>query len=378
MNMNDVKRLLAHNQYVFRFAKWCFNLPKRAISYPKRKQKAQLKAEEIKQAHLSGARMILYCCVATHPNLGDLAQTMCTLNWLHENYPDASVVELSSPAFHFGKCEVMSVLKENVRPDDLIVFQSGYTMTGVHEYEPMREMILEAFPDNRIVLLPQTIFYKTKKLEAHAVNTYKDRSNLLLLARDRISFETAKRLFGTTQMDLFPDIVTTLIGTRQYDSERKGVLFCVRDDYERLYSKKDMAALMKAVGQYTHVDQTDTTVRVPDAEDREAVKTLIDETIEKYSKYRLIVTDRFHGTIFSLIAGTPVVVLKTTDHKVITGVEWFKPCMADYVVVADTLAEAEDLIPRMLEQSRSAVKGAYFKENYYDRLKSLIESDREA
>ena len=378
MNIWDIKRLLAHNQHVFRFAKRCFNLTKQAISYPERKKKAKLKAEEIKNTRLSGGRMILYCGVATHTNLGDLAQTMCTLDWLHENYPDIPVVELSSRDFYFGKCEVLSVLKENVRPDDLIVFQSGYTMTDISEHESMHEMILDAFPNNRIVFLPQTIFYKTKEKEAWAVNTYKDRSNLLLLARDRVSFETAKNLFGTTQMDLFPDIVTTLIGTRQYDGERKGILFCVRDDWERLYSEKEMAALMQSVGQYTHVDQTDTTVRISDTEDREAVRTLIDETIEKYSKYQLIVTDRYHGTIFSLIAGTPVVVLKTTDHKVITGVEWFKPCMADYVVVADTLADAEDIIPRMLEQPHKAIESAYFKENYYDHLKSLIESDKEA
>ncbi len=320
----------------------------------------------------------MYCCAAVHPNLGDLAQTMCTLDWLHENYPDASVVELPSRDFYFGKGEVMSVLKGNVRPSDLIIFQSGYTMTGVHEHELMREAVIDAFPDNRIVILPQTIFYQTKEWEAWAIITYKDRRNLLLLARDRISFETAKKLFGTTQMDLFPDIVTTLIGTRQYDGERNGVLFCVRDDWERLYSEKEMAALMQSVGQYSHVDQTDTTVRVPDAEDREAVRTLIDETIEKYSKYQLIVTDRYHGTIFSLIAGTPVVILKTTDHKVVTGAEWFAPCMADYVVVAETLADAENLIPRMLEQPRKAIEGAYFKENYYDHLKSLIESDKEA
>ena len=376
MNFFDVKRFLARNQHVFSFAKRCFNLSKQAISYPERKKKAQLKAEEINQAHFSGARMILYCCVATHPNLGDLAQTMCTLEWLHENYPETSVAELSCRDFYFSNCGMISVLKENVRPDDLIIFQSGYTMTGVSEHEAMRKAIIDAFPDNRIVILPQTIFYQTKEQKEWAINTYKDRSNLLLLARDRISFETAKDLFGATQMALFPDIVTSLIGTRQYNYERKGVLFCVRDDWEQLYTKKEMKALMQNVGEYTHVEQTDTTVRIPDTEDRKAVRTLIDETIEKYSKYQLIVTDRYHGTIFSLIAGTPVVVLKTTDHKVITGAEWFAPCMAGYIAVADTLEEAENLIPRMLEQPRKAVKSACFREKYYDQLKSLIESDR--
>lgn len=375
MNFFDVKRFLAHNQYVFRFAKRCFNLSKQALSYPERKKKAQLKAEEIRHVRLSGATVIWYCCVAIHPNLGDLAQTMCTLDWLHENYPDASIVELPSRDFYFGKCSMMSALKGIVRPDDLIIFQSGYTMTGVHENEPMREMIIDAFPDNHIVLLPQTIFYQTKDQETWAINTYKDRENLLLLARDRISYETAKELFGTTQMALFPDIVTTLIGTRKYDGERSGVLFCVRDDWERLYSEKEMAALMESVGQYAHVDQTDTTVRIPDTEDREAVRALIDETIQKYSRYQLIVTDRYHGTIFSLVAETPVIVLKTTDHKVVTGAEWFAPCMADYIAVADNLRAAKSLIPQMLEQPRETVKNAWFREKYYDQLKNLIERD---
>lgn len=313
--------------------------------------------------------------MATHPNLEDLAQTICTRDWIQKNYPEAFVVEIPPRDFYFDKEKMLSVMKSAVLQTDLIVFQSGYTMTGVHEYEAMRRIILESFPNNRIVILPQTIFYQTAEATKWAVETYKDRKNLLLLARDRISYEKAQSLFGYTQMAMFPDIVTTLIGKKAFNSLREGILFCVRDDWERLYTKKEMKTLIHHIKQYMPVSQTDTTVRIANTEDWENTRALIEQTIEGYSKFKLIVTDRYHGTIFALIAGTPVIILKTTDHKVVTGVEWFEPCMPDYISVADTLEQAEKLIFQMLEQPREYTGGDYFQRNYYDHLKTMIEED---
>ena len=311
--------------------------------------------------------------MATHYNLGDLAQTICTLDWLKENYSDHLVVELSSWDFYFDESNMLSALKDSLMPCDLIFFQSGYTMTYVHENERMRRIILETFPNNRTVLLPQTILYETDEQKMWAEETYKDRDNLLLLVRDRISYENAKKLFGKTKMQLFPDIVTTLIGKKTFDSHRAGVLFCVRDDWERHYSKKEMQSLMSRIEQHIHVEQTDTTIEVSDPEDREAVRSFIMQTIEEYSRFKVIVTDRYHGTIFALIAGTPVVVLKTTDHKVVTGAEWFSPHFGNYVSVADTLDNAETMVLQLLNNPIRGEISQYFQKYYYDGLKSLIE-----
>lgn len=51
------------------------------------------------------------------------------------------------------------------------------------------------------------------------------------------------------------------------------------------------------------------------------------------SHYKVVITDRYHGTIFSLIANTPVIIIKSTDHKVTTGADWFKGIYDDYVYV---------------------------------------------
>ncbi|MFI5429468.1 polysaccharide pyruvyl transferase family protein [Aeromicrobium sp. UC242_57] len=54
-------------------------------------------------------------------------------------------------------------------------------------------------------------------------------------------------------------------------------------------------------------------------------RSVIEASWADFSNYQVTVTDRYHGVIFSLISGTPVVVLESTDHKLRSGVQWFPP-----------------------------------------------------
>ena len=156
---------------------------------------------------------------------------------------------------------MLSALKDSLMPCDLIFFQSGYTMTYVHENERMRRIILETFPNNRTVLLPQTILYETDEQKMWAEETYKDRDNLLLLVRDRISYENAKKLFGKTKMQLFPDIVTTLIGKRPSIVIGLACYFVSAMIGNDIILKRDAISYV-AIEQHIHVEQTDTTIEV--------------------------------------------------------------------------------------------------------------------
>lgn len=92
-----------------------------------------------------------------------------------------------------------------------------------------------------------------------------------------------------------------------------------------------------------------------------------------YSKYKVVITDRYHGTIFSLVACTPVIVLKTTDHKVITGAEWFKGIYDDYLFRAESLEEAYIKLKDTITLRHEYKLKPYFKAEYYDKLKAEIE-----
>jgi hypothetical protein len=73
-----------------------------------------------------------------------------------------------------------------------------------------------------------------------------------------------------------------------------------------------------------------------------------------------------------LCAGTPVIILKTTDHKVTTGTDWFKGIYDDYVYVAEDLEDAYKIAHTVLEKKISYKLEPYFKTEYYDKLLNLF------
>ena len=118
--------------------------------------------------------------------------------------------------------------------------------------------------------------------------------------------------------------------------------------------------------------EKDTQGKRPFEEIRANLKKYIEAEIESYSHYKVTITDRYHGTIFSLCAGTPVIIIKTTDHKVTTGADWFKGIYDDYVYVAEDLDDAYRLASDILSKRISHKLEPYFKEQYYDKLKNIF------
>ena len=90
------------------------------------------------------------------------------------------------------------------------------------------------------------------------------------------------------------------------------------------------------------------------------------------SQYKCVITDRYHGTIFSLCANTPVIIIQSNDHKVITGANWFKNIYDDYVYVAKNLDDAYDKAIEICKDFKYKQLEAYFDKEYYDKLKTYF------
>jgi len=65
--------------------------------------------------------------------------------------------------------------------------------------------IVSAFPNNKIVILPQTVFYKDKEKFLADAELYSRHPNVILCVRDNRSFETLKQHFSNTIV-LAPDL----------------------------------------------------------------------------------------------------------------------------------------------------------------------------
>ena len=327
----------------------------------------------LKKAASSNKRKLYYFGVPMHPNLGDLAQCMCIRFFLEENYPEYEVIEIDSKVFMNSKFKLRKQLEQFIKPQNLIFFQSGYCTQDLGGIEDlMHQVVMQDYPDNRLVMMPQTVFFKTEERKSQASRIYNAHKYLLFLARDKVSFETAKQMFPSIPVELYPDIVTTLIGNVNTSGKRNGILMCMRNDVEKFYSDEEVQLLQKKLGSLDKVKIIDTTIngRI-NAESPELNETIMDY-INRLSSARLVVTDRYHGTILSLAANTPVIVVKTTDHKVSTGVDWFKGIYDDAVFYADSLDKAEELAKTILNGNHEIHNKPYFKEMYYDKLKRLI------
>lgn len=313
-------------------------------------------------------KRIWYFCVPTHSNLGDQAQACCIEKYFRKFFSDHIVFKLSNNAFDFYEEKILMILKEKIKETDLIFFQSGYTFTGIHPYENMHRKIVENFPYNKIVFLPQTVKFKNQKILENVQNFYGKYDNIYFFARDKISYDIYKSIFPEHRnVHCFPDIVTTEIGNYDFNNnERNGILLCVRNDVEKLYSFQEISLFKEKLQKIAKVSLSDTNSETKENSLKEYWKKI-------EAQYQVIITDRYHGTIFALIANTPVIILKTTDHKVVTGADWFEGVYEDYVYVVNDLEEASQVAQQIVTGFEYRKLPSYFKEKYYDRLKDIIE-----
>lgn len=329
-------------------------------------------AADLKASEADGER-ILFCGVPVHKNMGDQAQRYCIRRWCEENYPERKIIELASWPFYDRSFQAF--LRGCVRNDDIFVIQSGYCTTSRHYEHRMHRFVVKNFPNNRILIMPQTISFRYEKDGFRTGKIYDGHKKLLFLARDRVSFEFAKKFFPGTRVLLYPDIVTTLIGTRSYDEKRDGIFLCVRSDPEKKYSDDEIETLRRALMEkQIRCEKGDTESHLPLPELLKEFEEELDRILKYFASFRVVITDRYHGTIFSLIAGTPVVVLSTNDHKVVTGRDWFSETLPGATALAHSLEEAQELALSFLEKGAPAADRPLFKTGYYDKLKESFDA----
>lgn len=305
-----------------------------------------------------------------HGNMGDQAQTYCSLLWFGKNYPDYASFSYNTRDLAFSKYKLLRIIKKFINKNDIIFLHSGYHVTDLYMFEEnMNRKAIELFPDNKIVVLPQTISFKDDAEKNRTAEIYNKHKDITILCRDDLSFETARDMFVKCRLLKYPDIVTTLIGTRSYDKRRDGILMCMRNDIEAFYSKNDITLLKKKLEGISHVDITDTTLDLdPDyiSGNRERV---LNGIFEEYSKYQVVITDRYHGVIFSLVANTPVLVLSSADHKLISGVKWFPESFREYIEYIEDINIIPGRVKEIFNKTYQYRLPNYFNEEFYDRLK---------
>ncbi len=259
-------------------------------------------------------------------NLGDHAITLGEKFIIKEIFPEHKIIDIPYNIY-FSK--LSKIFRFEIDSNDMIYLQGGGNLGSLYpQEENLRRDVIKKYKRNKIIVMPVSIFFHDNdfgKIELEkSSKIYNNHFNLTIISRDEVSFNFAKKYFYKVNNVLAPDAVTSLDGVlSDIDVNRKGVQFFLRKDIEKILSDDIINKIKFHLNKYDiQYNISDTTVPY-EVREKQRKKEVFSRLIMA-RKARLIITDRYHGLIFSVITHTPVIVFKSFDTKISSGVKWFK------------------------------------------------------
>ena len=217
-----------------------------------------------------------------------------------------------------------------IRSDDLVFINGGGWMGEDYEDELVIEDIIRRFPENHIIILPQTIHVSEDNAACiRRMSRALNRSDRIIVTlRESNSYRIAKELLNVPEQRLFllPDMGLLRKPGRKEGAGLNAAIFSVRDDVEK--TDDDGIDRMRDYFNQRAVRVSDSSTVIHTKyisfKGRERV---IEEKIDEFSRADVVVTDRLHTMILALIAGSKCIAFDNATHKV-SGVarQWLGDC----------------------------------------------------
>ena len=279
--------------------------------------------------------------------MGDHLLSVAEHEFFNDNFPNLQIVPVTSSDLYYS----IKISLASVRPNDILCFTGGGFLGSLYDEEERFLAILKMFPNNKIIVLPQTIYYensiKGQRALERAKLFYRSHNNLYVVARDQNSFRllTEVLMKGNEHRVAFtPDLALYI--NKPVDFRRNGILWCLRNDAEFSESNtsliKEISRQVRALG--THEEYTDTYVPYPISYELEAAE--VKKKLEEFSRAKLVITDRLHGMIYSVITGTPVIAMDNISGKVGQVYKQWLGSLS-YVRFISNIEHVNDVVPQM-------------------------------
>lgn len=250
-----------------------------------------------------------------HKNMGDHLISEAELRFLRDTFPGKRIFEIPTEVFlRFSDC-----IEKNVAPGTRIFITGGGWMGSLW---PKDEMILQnmisVFSDCSVTILPQTVFYdpcdeEGKYLLENANNTFMNCADLKICVRDEASYGFAVNNFtiDKDKIILSPDMALYYQDTKQ-KKEKSFLGLFLRGDREKVSDDEFINKIRSMIPLEPFESDTMHKRLVPIWRRRRNIEALIDQM----RSCEIIVTDRLHAMIYSVIAGTKCIALDNKTGKV--------------------------------------------------------------
>lgn len=299
-----------------------------------------------------------------HQNIGDQAIAAVTMEYINFTMSGIKVREIPIDKF----ARRLPCLKRRISAKDIIVMHGGGNMGNVYwRHERARWEVIKSFPNNRIIIFPETIYYEDTSFgrseQKISEQIYNSHNNITICAREKTSFEIMKKIYSKCNVLLTPDIVCYTDRWKEAVSNRKGALILFRNDIEKcVKDTKLVDGIVERMGY--NISYTDMMYSRKGYTGKYNRDRIVAEKISQITKSELVVTDRLHGMILSAITGTPCVVFWGYNHKIKSYYDtWFKD--VSHIELVDDIDGLENAIAKVLdnepnmEQLRKSLKQGF-------------------
>lgn len=261
-----------------------------------------------------------------HSNIGDAAITLGERAFLHKYFPEHSIVELSTYDFDSWYGKIANMIEAN----DLIFLQGGGNLGNRFlPEEKVRRRVIGDFPNNRIVIMPQTIYFDDNEAGQRELalsrEVYNRHEHLTIFTRGLQSKLFAEKNFGNAKVINSLDMALML--DYNFNMSRKGALLCLRDlDDESGLDAASYGEVVNTVencfAEYVRTNNLyngDVEANIL----RDMRREVVTAELAKFAGTQVVVTDRLHGLIFAVITHTPCVVISAFNQKIAEFCEFF-------------------------------------------------------
>ena len=268
--------------------------------------------------HLIGKKCILID-LPYYDNLGDVLIWQGELDFLKSI--DTSVLQSSSSG---------TFLYPKLTDDTSILLQGGGNFGDLYRnFQDFRLSVIKAYPKNRIIMFPQSVWYNDKSLIRKDAEIISQHSDLYLCARDKWSYDFLISNFPKCKILLVPDMAfyvndNFLAHYRNYNTgkslhvkriDKESVFFNNANDENKSdygdwpkYGDRTIGFNLMSYGSVL-INKTKSLIFIPNV-----IATFIDAYANKYwrnsrlklaasyiAQYDTITTDRLHAMILSLL-----------------------------------------------------------------------------
>lgn len=297
-------------------------------------------------------RKVFLVGTPSHCNIGDHVIAFATKIYLKKILPDAPIIEISIQEFPY----MLGILEKSVNKDDLFIMQGGGNMGNIYwTNERIRREVLKRFCDNPVIIFPETIYYentiygKTEMIESRRI--YGKVKHLTICAREWESYKVMKKLYTQANIILTPDIVCSY---RLQSPKKKNEIIRLffRNDRECCLSdeiKNSVKKILDEIGeQYAFSDMLYQSKGYMGRSNRNYI---VKDKIREISEAKLIITDRLHAMILSVLTGTPCIVFFGYNHKIeSTYKTWFSKI--PYVLLIKDIKELKCDMEKVINASK--------------------------